>query len=164
MGFLKLHDAAVESPEVIGLSDTAFRVWIMAICHAAHWALDGNPVRLPVLARKAAGRRGTAAVRELSVAGLALEHPAIPGIYFMLREIQGRELWQYGPSPLTRRAIDPDLRSAVYERDGFACLHCGTTDSLSLDHIHPYSKGGEDSYDNLQTLCRRCNSRKGARV
>ena len=32
------------------------------------------------------------------------------------------------------------------------------------DAIHPYSLGGEDTFDNLQTLCRPCNSRKGARV
>lgn len=39
-----------------------------------------------------------------------------------------------------------------------------TTEHLSLDHIHPYSLGGEDTLGNLQTLCRPCNSRKGARV
>lgn len=63
-----------------------------------------------------------------------------------------------------RRWIRPSLRAAIYERDGHACLHCGATENLSLDHIHPYSLGGEDTFDNLQTLCRPCNSRKGARV
>lgn len=63
-----------------------------------------------------------------------------------------------------RTAIPKELRLAVYERDGHACRHCGRTEHLSLDHIHPYSLGGEDALDNLQTLCRSCNSRKGARV
>jgi hypothetical protein len=63
------------------------------------------------------------------------------------------------------RAHIPDaLRSAVYERDGYACLHCGAMERLSLDHIHPWSLGGPDTLENLQTLCRPCNSRKGARV
>ena len=60
--------------------------------------------------------------------------------------------------------IRPSLRAAVYERDGNACLHCGTTERLTLDHIHPWSLGGTDTFDNLQTLCRSCNSKKGARV
>lgn len=63
-----------------------------------------------------------------------------------------------------RPAISADLRAAVYERDGHACLTCGTTTNLSLDHIHPYSLGGPDTFENLQTLCRSCNSAKGARV
>lgn len=66
--------------------------------------------------------------------------------------------------PRARRHIPDALRSAVYERDGYVCLHCGTGEALSLDHIHPWSLGGSDTLDNLQTLCRPCNSRKGARV
>lgn len=67
-------------------------------------------------------------------------------------------------TPRSRRHIPDAIRLAVYERDGYACLHCGATEALSLDHIHPYSMGGEDTLENLQTLCRSCNSRKGARV
>jgi hypothetical protein len=64
----------------------------------------------------------------------------------------------------TRKRIPDALRMAIYDRDGWACLHCGETESLSLDHIHPHSLGGEDTLDNLQTLCRPCNSRKGTRT
>lgn len=63
-----------------------------------------------------------------------------------------------------RLAIPAWKRCAVYERDGGACLECGTTVDLTLDHIHPFSKGGSDEMDNLRTLCRPCNSRKGAKV
>lgn len=63
-----------------------------------------------------------------------------------------------------RRHISRTVRLSVYDRDGWACLHCASTDDLSLDHIHPYSMGGSDSPENLQTLCRSCNSRKGVRV
>lgn len=66
---------------------------------------------------------------------------------------------------LPRRKKIPDhLRAAVYERDDYRCLHCGADEALSLDHIHPWSLGGEDKIENLQTLCRPCNSRKGARL
>lgn len=63
-----------------------------------------------------------------------------------------------------RRWIRPSLRAAVYERDGNTCLHCGATEALTLDHIHPWSLGGEDTFENLQTLCRSCNSKKGGRA
>ena len=66
--------------------------------------------------------------------------------------------------PRSRRHIPDSLRLAVYERDGWKCLHCSTPERLSLDHIHPYSLGGADTLENLQTLCRPCNSRKGAKV
>lgn len=76
---------------------------------------------------------------------------------------RGRKL-KHIPDGRVRSKIPDALRAAVYERDGHACLHCGATDRLSLDHIHPWSLGGEDTLENLQTLCRPCNSRKGARV
>ncbi|MEU1736498.1 HNH endonuclease [Streptosporangium sp. NPDC020145] len=63
-----------------------------------------------------------------------------------------------------RPHIPDSVRALVYERDGHACLRCGATTDLSLDHVHPYSRGGSDEPDNLQTLCRSCNSAKGARV
>jgi hypothetical protein len=72
-------------------------------------------------------------------------------------------LWQVDQS-IARKPIPAELRQAVYDRDGWACLRCGSRDHLSLDHVHPYSLGGPDTLENLQTLCRSCNSRKGARV
>lgn len=52
------------------------------------------------------------------------------------------------------------LRAQVFERDGYQCVKCGSTDNLHCDHIQPVTKGGESSVDNLQTLCRPCNSAK----
>lgn len=66
--------------------------------------------------------------------------------------------------PRSRRHIPDAIRFAVYARDGWRCLHCGSGERLTLDHIYPYSLGGSDAIENLQTLCRPCNSRKGAKV
>lgn len=64
----------------------------------------------------------------------------------------------------TRDYISDFIRQRVYERDGYACVHCGATDDLTLDHAIPWSKGGPDKVSNLQTLCGSCNSKKRARV
>lgn len=65
------------------------------------------------------------------------------------------------PARQGRKPIPAWLRSKVYERDGHTCVYCGSTESLTLDHIVPWSDGGPDTEANLQTLCRRCNARKG---
>jgi 5-methylcytosine-specific restriction endonuclease McrA len=50
--------------------------------------------------------------------------------------------------------------SAVLEQYGNECLGCGTTESISIDHVIPISKGGPNTIDNIQPLCRSCNTRK----
>jgi hypothetical protein len=63
-----------------------------------------------------------------------------------------------------RSKIPRRTRDSIFRRDGGACLHCGTKDDLTIDHIVPWSAGGSDHPANLQTLCRSCNARKGARI
>jgi 5-methylcytosine-specific restriction endonuclease McrA len=62
------------------------------------------------------------------------------------------------------RHISNAVRSEVFLRDEGCCVDCGTTDDLQFDHVHPWSKGGPSTAENLQLLCGRCNRRKGARV
>lgn len=52
------------------------------------------------------------------------------------------------------------LMLQLIERDGYECQTCKTVDDLTIDHIIPLSKGGSDELENLQLLCRRCNSLK----
>lgn len=51
----------------------------------------------------------------------------------------------------------------VMRRDNWTCLRCGSKKSITKDHVKPIALGGSDSADNLQCLCRSCNSWKGAR-
>jgi len=46
----------------------------------------------------------------------------------------------------------------------YACVECGTTHDITIDHKHPLSLGGSDDVSNLQFLCRSCNSRKGTKA
>ncbi len=58
----------------------------------------------------------------------------------------------------------PGIGIQIIRRDGLGCRHCGTLEGgLDYDHITPKVKGGGDEVDNLQMLCKPCNSRKGAR-
>jgi hypothetical protein len=67
------------------------------------------------------------------------------------------------PVLLRKMPIPTVLRWEVWVRDNFTCKHCGSRRDLSVDHIIAESKGGPMELSNLQTLCRSCNSRKGAR-
>jgi len=68
-----------------------------------------------------------------------------------------------------RTSRDPNsaLRWRVARADSFRCRHCGKNPAqnagiqLHIDHVVPWSKGGETVLDNLQTLCSECNLGKG---
>lgn len=62
-------------------------------------------------------------------------------------------------------AVSKTLRFEVFKRDLFTCQYCGKTPPavvLELDHIHPRSKGGKDTEENLNTACFDCNRGKAA--
>ena len=52
-------------------------------------------------------------------------------------------------------------RQNIFKRDSNHCQYCGSGRDLTLDHVHPRSRGGKSSWDNLVTACKSCNSRKG---
>lgn len=43
-----------------------------------------------------------------------------------------------------------------------ACCYCGSRDQLSIDHLIPTKRGGENSGENIVWACRSCNSSKWA--
>lgn len=67
------------------------------------------------------------------------------------------------PEQSKRRRLPRALVKAVMERDAYRCRRCGGHRDLTVDHINPVSNDGTDELENLQTLCKRCNSRKGGR-
>jgi hypothetical protein len=63
--------------------------------------------------------------------------------------------------------VPSEVFKAVMKRDDYHCQHpgCDATEHLTIDHkIVPWSEGGSSTdLENLQVLCRSCNSRKGTR-
>ena len=56
-------------------------------------------------------------------------------------------------------------RRALFARDGWKCVYCGTSGGrLTLDHVVPRSRGGESIWENVVTACAPCNHRKGNRL
>lgn len=55
-------------------------------------------------------------------------------------------------------------RASIYKRDDHECQYCGSEKDLTLDHIIPRSKGGQDTWDNLVTCCSKCNLKKGNKL
>ena len=65
------------------------------------------------------------------------------------------------------RSIPKSWRVEILEKNGYACVHCGTdlkNTKSHIDHIVPFSKGGDTVLSNLQPLCAACNLAKGNRV
>lgn len=60
-----------------------------------------------------------------------------------------------------RPRITNGKRAFIYNRDHYKCLKCNSTSGITLDHIIPWSLGGTNRRENLQTLCTRCNVDKG---
>lgn len=134
MPYLNIDDGMDEHPKVERLSDAAFRMlWRDMFA----WSRSG-------------------AVRPGLVGQLVKDK--------MLRRAPRGWLPEgIRPKLRYRAKISQPVRRLVFERDGYRCVTCGTSDDLTLDHIVPWSLGGSDTPDNLQTLCRVCNSRKGTR-
>ena len=70
------------------------------------------------------------------------------------------DIWQ-SIARVERAKVSNKMRFAVFARDHERCVKCGSRRHLEVDHIYPISKGGKTEMRNLQTLCHRCNVKKG---
>ena len=66
------------------------------------------------------------------------------------RDTKHKEFWD----------LKKSLKTSKYGK--YFCAHCGSKDKLTIDHILPRSKGGDDRRYNLQILCQPCNLKKAA--
>lgn len=54
-------------------------------------------------------------------------------------------------------------RRAVFARDDHRCQYCGGR-ADSIDHVHPRSRGGSNTWENVAAACRPCNMGKRDRT
>ncbi len=64
----------------------------------------------------------------------------------------------------TTRHIPRDVRQRVWQRYGGRCAECSADQYLEFDHIVPVAKGGSNTDNNVQLLCRKCNVTKSDKI
>ena len=62
-----------------------------------------------------------------------------------------------------RRELVPTKKN-IMQRDKNTCQYCGSTKHLTIDHVMPVSRGGENTWKNMVTACFSCNNKKGCRT
>ena len=95
----------------------------------------------------------------------------IQDLVFRLNKKRGnyytdREIWD-AICRVERGKVSNKMRFSIYARDGYRCCKCGASGryaQLEVDHIVPIAKGGKSTYNNLQTLCHKCNVEKGDKL
>ena len=56
-------------------------------------------------------------------------------------------------------------RGNLLRRDSHRCQYCGIRQGpLTLDHVIPRVRGGDESWENLVCACVKCNNKKGSRT
>ena len=75
------------------------------------------------------------------------------------------EYYLYNMIAMTSPEAKRLWRRAIKEKFNCKCVYCGQTyeqSELTLDHVKPRSRGGEDITSNVVSACRRCNQDKGS--
>ena len=52
-------------------------------------------------------------------------------------------------------------RNQIKQSWNYQCAYCGSAENLTLDHVVPQCKGGEDITRNIVCCCHSCNQSKG---
>ncbi len=64
------------------------------------------------------------------------------------------------------RFFNQNQKVVIWRKNNGQCVTCGCKiefTEMHADHIEPHSKGGKTTIENGQTLCAKCNQKKGSR-
>ena len=79
------------------------------------------------------------------------------------------KFWKKKKHKKERQKLTKAMREKVLKRDHYTCKKCGASLKkephllLEVEHIKPIAKNGKTEMSNLQTLCWKCNRKKGAK-
>ena len=83
------------------------------------------------------------------------QHYAIPATIRLLKRVS--RTW---PAPRFRKQV-------LFNRDSWMCQYCSASlswNTVTIDHVVPKCRGGQTTWKNCVSACRRCNMRKGGRT
>ena len=113
---------------------------------------------LPLLLLLAAGLApGPAAAQDADASAAETAVPAAVQAYFDTYNAAIAETPWDGTGP---RQVTWVIKVTAFERDNWRCVLCGSEGPLELDHARALMNGGDNSLDNLHTLCHDCHVAK----
>ncbi|MCU0939779.1 MAG: HNH endonuclease [Burkholderiaceae bacterium] len=128
----------------------------------------GQPVRWAVLPRAARYYASGKVVTDLgeslfAMAGGLQERSGLRSEFVTssIVMIRGRHRIPYGHAHVGL------TKHRLFVRDRHVCAYCGglfAESDLTVEHIQPVSRGGRQTWTNVVTACRSCNTRKGNRT
>ena len=86
-----------------------------------------------------------------------------------MRNCKPSKLSKVAKTSKTSRYIPQELKRAIFQRDCGQCQYvdsvtgnkCGSKYLIQIDHHYPFSKGGQNTLENLHLLCAAHNQLKG---
>jgi hypothetical protein len=153
------------------LSDAAFRLWMSTIDNANESRTNGRveSIDIDVCVKAPHGKALVRAVAELVGSGLWVENQ--DGSWDIHNFVKWQGSAEKRDAIRTRarkRKIARYLRQAVIAHHGMICGLCRqpicSLAELHIDHVVPFSRGGDTAFYNLQPAHARCNLRKGATI
>lgn len=159
MGWVYLDDRFPEHPKVEAAGDEAAWLFVCGLAYVNRNNTGGIIPKLVVGRLTDLARVERPALRLVKV-GLWKDQ----GDYYEVITDDPMVRFHPGGQSEARPKIPQRIRDTVLALRGERCLHCGTAEGITMDHIHPFSKGGLTVVENLQPLCQSCNSRKGVKA
>jgi 5-methylcytosine-specific restriction endonuclease McrA len=100
-----------------------------------------------------------AEAQELVALGLMRVHGIVPKVCYSLGDFRNVGTLTRGDLRRKRQSIPLDVIREVLTPG--ECEWCGSSESLEVDHIVPWSAGGSNEPSNLRPLCQSCNRKRG---
>jgi hypothetical protein len=152
------------------ISDAEQLSYLRLLCH--QWTMDGLPIDTVILKRIGGKGVTDSLLEKFPITEGKRRNPELeenrerfrkapPARFTVRRDLTEYQRRRRAANAFVRRR---EVRSAVYSRFGMRCVRGLSSFDICLDHVCPVAAGGPDDVNNLQPLCRRCNSAKGGRI
>jgi hypothetical protein len=167
--FLFRHSIAKDGDARLRVSTRQLRT---AVVRSSYSQLEENPVSLGKVQETLRALESIGAIRKEGepTRDGTLYRVLIPDEIEACLKFRAERTAEEPELKFPRTGLDDDslreTRIKVYERDGYACRSCGkqlTRFTATVDHVKPIAEGGDNSVENLVTLCLDCNARRTKR-